>query len=77
MGRPRKPERDQALQQYLDSDGNISTKELAVAAGVPEARIRKWKSEDKWEECLKNRPRKKGGQHGNKNAAGKTPALIA
>ncbi|BDF25825.1 hypothetical protein CE91St65_37050 [[Clostridium] symbiosum] len=74
MGRPRKPERDQALQQYLDSDGNISTKELAVAAGVPEARIRKWKSEDKWEECLKNRPRKKGGQHGNKNAAGKTPA---
>lgn len=60
MGRPRKPERDQALQQYLDSDGNISTKELAVAAGVPEARIRKWKSEDKWEECLKNRPRKKG-----------------
>ena len=49
MGRPRKPERDQALQQYLDSDGDISTKELAMAAGVPEARIRKWKSEDKWE----------------------------
>ena len=32
MGRPRKPERDQALQQYLDSDGDISTKELAMAA---------------------------------------------
>lgn len=74
MGRPRKVERDQALQLYLDSEGNISTKELAEAAGVPEARIRKWKSEDKWQECLKNKPRKKGGQPGNKNATGKSQA---
>ena len=74
MGRPRNPERDKSLKRYLDSGGEISTAELAVAAGVPEARIRKWKSEDKWEDLLKNKPRKRGGQKGNQNATGKTPA---
>lgn len=74
MGRPRNPERDNSMQRYLDSDGQISTAELARMAGVPEVRIRKWKSEDNWEEALKNKPRKRGGQKGNKNAAGKTPA---
>lgn len=74
MGRPRNPERDQSLKRYIDSDGKISTAELAKAAGVPESRIRKWKSEDKWEEALKKKPKKRGGQKGNKNAAGKTPA---
>jgi uncharacterized protein YjcR len=73
MGRPRNPERDKSLQRYIDSGGNISTEELAAAAGVPAARIRKWKSEDKWEEKLHNTPKKRGGQKGNKNAAGKTP----
>ena len=47
--------------------------ELAAAAGVPKARISKWKSEDKWEERLKEATKKKGGQRGNKNAAGRTP----
>lgn len=74
MGRPRNPERDKAMQAYLDSDGQATTKELAVAAGVTESRIRKWKSEDKWAEALKNKPRKRGGQPRNKNAAGRTPA---
>ena len=74
MGRPRNPERDNSLQRYLESDGKISTAELAQLAGVPEVRIRKWKSEDNWDEALKNKPRKRGGQKGNKNAAGKTPA---
>ena len=74
MGRPRNPERDNSLQRYLESDGKISTAELAQLAGVPEVRIRKWKSEDNWDEALKNKPRKRGGQKGNKNAAEKTPA---
>lgn len=73
MPRPRSPERDAALQKYLETDGTIKTKELAEIVGVPEGRIRKWKSEDKWDEKLENKPRKKGGQKGNKNAAGKTP----
>lgn len=73
MGRPRNPERDKSLERYLESDGEATTKELAKLAGVPEVRIRKWKSEDGWEERLKAKPRKRGGQKGNKNASGKTP----
>ena len=73
MGRPRNPERDKSMQRYLDADGKIETAELAKLAGVPEVRIRKWKSEDKWDEQLKKVPRKRGGQKGNKNAAGRTP----
>ncbi len=74
MGRPRNPERDFSLKRYLEAGGEISTAELAKLAGVTESRIRKWKSEDKWDEALKKKPRKRGGQKGNKNAAGKTPA---
>lgn len=74
MGRPRNPERDKSLQRYIDSGGEITTAELAQLAGVPDVRIRKWKSEDCWEEKLKNQPKQRGGQKGNKNAAGKTPA---
>lgn len=74
MGRPRNPERDLSLKRYLETGGKISTAELAKLARVTESRIRKWKSEDKWEEALKNKPKKRGGQKGNKNAAGKTPA---
>lgn len=73
MGRPRNPERDKSLERYLESDGKATTKELAKLAGVPEVRIRKWKSEDGWEERLRTKPKKRGGQKGNKNAAGKTP----
>lgn len=74
MGRPRNPERDLSLKRYIESGGEISTAELAKVAGVSESRIRKWKSVDKWDEALKKQPRKRGGQKGNKNAAGKTPA---
>lgn len=34
MGRPRNPERDKSLERYLESNGEISTAELAAAAGV-------------------------------------------
>ena len=52
MGRPRNPERDKSLQRYLDADGKIGTAELAKLAGVPESRIRKWKSEDSREAIM-------------------------
>ena len=74
MARPRKPERDKAKELYLQSGGKISTKELAAAVGVDDGRIRKWKSLDKWKEVLERMPKKRGGQPGNKNAAGATPA---
>lgn len=73
MGRPKNPQRGVCLKKYLDSGGTITTAQLAEEAGVPASRIRKWKSEDKWEEQLRNAPRKRGGQKGNQNAAGRTP----
>jgi len=74
MGRKRNPERDRSLRRYIESGGSVTLDELAAAAGVPKARISKWKSEDRWEEKLKAAPKKRGGQRGNKNAAGRTPA---
>ena len=74
MGRARNPERDKSLQRFLESGGKISLDELAEAAGVPKSRISKWKSEDKWTEQLRGRPKKKGAQPGNNNARGRTPA---
>lgn len=73
MGRPKNPQRGVCLKKYLESGGEITTAQLAEEAGVPASRIRKWKSEDKWDEQLKKVPRKRGGQKGNKNAAGRTP----
>lgn len=71
MARARNPNRDEARNKWLESGGEITTKELAAAAGVPEQRIRKWKSEDKWQQELDaiNAP-KRGGQQGNRNAEG-------
>lgn len=74
MGRKRNPQRDESFARYADSGGKITLEELAKAAGVPKARISKWKSEDKWEERLQSTPKKRGGQKGNKNARGRTPA---
>lgn len=74
MARPRNPQRALSLQRYVENDGEISIAELAQLAGVSENQISKWKSADKWDEALKKKPKKRGGQKGNKNAAGKTPA---
>lgn len=68
MARRRNPNRDEAMKKWIASGGKITTKELAEEAGVPESRIRKWKSEDKWKDELAKK--KRGGQPGNKNAVG-------
>lgn len=71
VARARNPSRDEAKKQWLESGGTITTKELAAAYGVPEQRIRKWKSEDKWQqELTAEQPKQRGGQKGNQNAAG-------
>jgi len=69
VARPRNPERDKSKERWLESGGILTTKELALEAGVPESRIRKWKSEDNWNKELAA-SRKRGGQRGNKNAVG-------
>lgn len=74
MGRKRNPQRDISFSRYADSGGKMTLEELAKAAGVPKTRISKWKSEDKWDERMREAPRKRGGQRGNKNAEGRTPA---
>jgi hypothetical protein len=70
VARERNPARDKVKKQWLESGGNISTKELAAAHGVPEHTMRKWKSLDKWQTELPPPARKRGGQKGNSNAAG-------
>jgi len=68
VARSRNPARDKAKNEWLKSGGKISTKQLAAAHGVSEVQIRKWKSADKWQAELERK--KRGGQKGNKNAAG-------
>lgn len=74
MGRKRNPEREQSMKRWFESGGKMTLDELAQAAGVSKSRISKWKSEDKWRERLKEVPKRRGGQKGNQNAAGRTPA---
>lgn len=98
----RSADRKKAEQIYLQSDGKKLLKEIASECNLPDSRIRKWKSLDKWDEKLKQKKapheiamkmercttskvtkkverstskappakRSKGGQKGNKNAAG-------
>lgn len=68
MAKARNPARDKAKIEWLKSGGKIPTKELAANYGVSEVQIRKWKSADKWQAELERK--KRGGQKGNKNAAG-------
>lgn len=72
MAKERSPERDKARQLWLDSDGQMSPKEVAEAVGVKPEQVRKWKSVDRWQAALEEQQpkRKRGGQPGNKNAAG-------
>lgn len=74
MPRKKNPQRGAAQNLYLERKGKITLDELAMVAGVPKRTISKWKCEDKWEEQLRSLPKKRGGQPGNKNASGKTPA---
>ncbi|MCH5195931.1 MAG: hypothetical protein J1F28_04415 [Oscillospiraceae bacterium] len=68
MARARNPSREKAKKEWLKSGGKLSTKELAEAFDVTEVQICKWKSADKWQAELERK--KRGGQKGNKNAAG-------
>lgn len=77
MGRERSSRRDEALRLYLESEGEKQPKDIAVFLNVPASRIRKWKSEDKWDAELakppdkRNVPKKRSGApFGNRNAAG-------
>ena len=73
MARDRSQERDKAREIWLESGGKMTAKQVAEAVGgVKPEQVRKWKSLDSWAAALEAQkpPRKRGGQPGNKNAAG-------
>ena len=79
MGMPRPPERDQALDMWLESDGTKSVNEIAQQLDQNASTVRGWKSKDDWDGALeakraasgKRKPRKPGqARKGNQNAKG-------
>jgi len=85
MASQRSPDRDKAFEIWLNSGGTAKLKDIANEIGVPDSRIRKWKTLDKWDEKLVERstsssgalhisngsaPPKRGAPEGNINAKG-------
>ena len=71
----RSEKRDTAKAEYIarKSRGEeVSLRELAQELGASYQTIRNWKATDKWDESLPKR--KRGGQPGNRNSAGKKNA---
>lgn len=61
LPRSRSPNRDKAKQLYLESDGDIKLKDIADQLGIKDSQVRKWKSQDKWDEERKGAlPKGKG-----------------
>lgn len=53
MARERSPNRDKAKKMYLDSKGEIKLVDIAATLSIKDSQVRKWKSQDKWDEELK------------------------
>jgi len=53
MARPRNPDRDRAFEIWKGSGGAAKLKDIANEIGIPDSRIRKWKTEDNWDEKIK------------------------
>ena len=85
MARPRNPDRDKAFEIWLESKGTAKLKDIAIEIGIPDSRVRKWKTEDNWDQKIKERsdsnkgallnskgsaPKKRGAPFGSKNAKG-------
>jgi phage terminase small subunit len=59
--RNRNPKREEAFQIWKQSKGKMLLKDIASQLGVLETQIRKWKSQDKWEQKAKGTsPKVKG-----------------
>ncbi|MEW9080521.1 phage terminase small subunit-related protein [Terrisporobacter glycolicus] len=52
MARVRSPNRDKAYEIYKLNNGEILLKDIATQLDVKYTQVRKWKSQDKWEEKL-------------------------
>lgn len=54
MARARNPNREKAKEIWLGSGGMKKLKDIAEELGCSDSQIRKWKSQDKWDEELKS-----------------------
>jgi len=75
LARPRSPNRDIAKRLWLGSGKHRPLKDIAQELQISEEQVRKWKNQDKWDKVTlpnvnSNVTNQKGGQPGNKNAAG-------
>ena len=53
MARARSPNRYKAFEIYKDHDGDIKLINIAKELNIKDSQIRKWKSQDNWDEVLK------------------------
>ncbi|WDU82288.1 phage terminase small subunit-related protein [Caloramator sp. Dgby_cultured_2] len=53
MARQRSPDREKAKEMYINSNGQMKLKDIAAQLGFKDSQIRKWKSQDKWDDELK------------------------
>ena len=78
MPRQRSPNRDRAFEIYREHGGKIENRRIAEMLGISEKSVGGWKCKDRWEDKLngvlqteeQSTPKEKGGQLGNRNAAG-------
>lgn len=78
MARPRDPRREEARKIWLDSGKEMKLVDIAKKLGVAASTIRKWKSQDKWDNDSKesvpkskrSAPNRSGAPKGNQNAKG-------
>lgn len=71
----RSDRRDTAKAEYIarrSRGEKVNLRDLAGELGISYQTLRNWKAADKWEEALP--PKKRGGQPGNRNSAGKRNA---
>ena len=74
----RSPNRDRAFEIYREHGGKIENRRIAEMLGISEKSVGGWKCKDRWEDKLngvlqteeQSTPKEKGGQLGNRNAAG-------
>lgn len=53
MARERSPEREKAKQIWIDRGGTAKLKDIAAELGIGVTQVRKWKSQDHWDDDLK------------------------
>lgn len=72
MARQRNPMRDEAYRIWMESDKKKPLKDIAEELGVSASTVRKWKSEDKWDDEMKrsapNESERYDSMRGNQNA---------